>query len=330
MDTRGGPQAQDSGGEGERPLVVVTEHLEDAALAWLGERCVVERCGHEDARLAGLLARAAGLVVRTYTRVDADLLGRARGLRVVGRAGVGVDNIDARACGERGVRVVYTPEANADAVAELVIACLLDALRPRVFVDRPLSRGRWNALRKELTAERQLGELSLGVLGMGRIGRRVARIAGAFGARVRYHDVVDVPEPERWGAVPASMEDLCAESDAISVHVSGDEHNRGLVSFDAFGRMRSDVTFINTSRGMVVHPHACAEFFINHPGARAILDVHEPEPFDERYPLLDIPNVHLLPHIGGATRTAQRAMSDVVRDVWRVLSGQEPKHEWTP
>ncbi|MDX9910581.1 MAG: NAD(P)-dependent oxidoreductase [Phycisphaerales bacterium] len=331
MAAHGGASAGDAtGASGERPLVVVTEHLDDASVAWLAERCEVQRCTHDDPRFPGLLARASGLVVRTYTKVNAGLLAGAPMLRAVGRAGVGVDNIDAAACAARGVRVVYTPEANADAVAELAIACLLDALRPRVYVDQPLAREQWNELRRELTAPRELRELTLGVLGMGRIGRRVARIAGAFGTRVLYHDVVDVPERERWGATPVSMPELCERSDAISVHVSGDEHNRGLVSADAFGRMRSGVIFLNTSRGMVVDPHACAAFFTSHPGAQAFLDVHEPEPFDERYLLLGIPNVHLLPHIGGATRAAQRAMSDVVHDVWRVISGEEPRHEWTP
>lgn len=310
------------------PLVIQAEHLDDAPAAWLAERCELVRCGRDEDRFRSLLPRAAGLVVRTYTPVSADLLEAARNLRVVGRAGVGLDSIDLRACKERGVRVVHTPGANTQAVVELVFALLFDALRPRAFLHKPIvDLGAWKEARRELTAERELGSMTLGILGLGRIGSRVARAAQALGVRTISHDLREIPEAERFGAEPVSREDLFERSDALTVHVDGSPANRRIVGEAEFARMRDDVVFLNLSRGFVVDPFACAAFMIEHKAATAILDVHDPEPFDSTYPLLDIPNVHLTPHIGGATRPASEAMSWVVRDVWRVLSGEEPECE---
>lgn len=308
-----------------RTLVIQTEDLAPEAAAWLADRCDLVRCATDDPEAAILLPTASALVVRTYTQVNADLLDRCRSLKVVGRAGVGLDNIDLDACRARGVRVVHTPGANTQAVVEYVAAVLCDALRPRVFLDRPpTSLGAWQSLRKELVAPRQMGDLTLGVVGLGRIGSRVAQVASTLGMRIIWCDLDDKPDAPGERAPLAS---LCERADAITVHVDGRPSNRNLLAADAFGRMKSDVVFINTSRGMVVDETACAEFMINHPGACAMLDVTDPEPFPATSPLLDVPNVHLSPHIAGATAAAKAAMSWVVRDVWRVLQGEEPEHE---
>jgi phosphoglycerate dehydrogenase-like enzyme len=309
----------------ERQLVIQTEDLAPEAAAWLADRCDLVRAATDDPEAAILLPTASALVVRTYTQVNADLLDRCRSLKVVGRAGVGLDNIDLDACRARGVRVVHTPGANTQAVVEYVTSLLCDALRPRVFLDRPpTSLGAWQSLRKELVAPRQMGDLTLGIVGMGRIGSRVAQVASALGMRILWCDLTDKPDAPGERAPLAS---LCERADVITVHVDGRPGNRDLLAADAFGRMKSDVVFINTSRGMVVDETACAEFMINHPAACAMLDVTDPEPFAATSPLLDIRNVHLSPHIAGATAAAKLAMSWVVRDVWRVLSGEPPEHE---
>ncbi|MGP1273218.1 MAG: NAD(P)-dependent oxidoreductase [Phycisphaerales bacterium] len=313
-----GPEA------GDRPLVIQTEDLDDEAARWLAARVTLVRLGPSDPAFAGAVARAAGLVVRTYTRVDSALLSAAPALRVVARAGVGLDNIDLAACAARGVRVVHTPGANTAAVVEFVVALTVDALRPRVFLERPLGDAEaWQTIRRELTAPRQLADLTLGVIGMGRIGTRVAEVGRSLGMRVLFADLE--PRGLTFGR-QVSLEQVCESADVISVHVDGRPGNRGLLGPDAFGRMRSDVVFINTSRGFVVDAVACAEFMVGHPSACAMLDVHEPEPIGATSPLLDIPNVHLSPHIAGATASAKAAMSWVVRDLWRVLTGEEPAH----
>lgn len=312
----------------DRPRVIQAENLDEAPAAWLAERCELIRVGKDDTNFRSELALADGLVVRSYTPVTAELLGAARKLRVVGRAGVGLDTIDLAACRARGVRVVHTPGANTQAVVELVFALLLDVVRPRVFLHRPLVDLRaWKQARQELTADRELASMTLGILGLGRIGSRIAEVARCFGMRVIYHDVREIPEDQRFGAELVTREELFARSDALTIHVDGSPRNHRLIGEAEFALMNPEVVFLNLSRGFVVDPFACAAFMIEHRGACALLDVHDPEPFDATYPLLDIANVHLTPHIGGATRPASEAMSWVVRDVWRVLSGEEPECE---
>lgn len=308
-----------------RPLVIQTEDLAPEASDFLRERCDLEICPSTDTkRFPDLLARAAGLVVRTYTKVDEALLDRAPALKVIGRAGVGLDAIDVDACRRRGIRVVYTPEANSQAVAEYFFAMLFDVLRPRLFLERALPLLEWNNLRRELIAPRQLGDLTLGVLGLGRIGTRVARIGHALGMRVLFHDLRDIPEPQRENASSVSRDDLLAQSDILTVHVDNRPENRHLIGASALGLMKSDSILANTSRGFVVDASALARFLSTNTTAHALLDVHDPEPFREDHALLALPNAHLSPHIAAATMPAHQAMSWVVRDVWSVLEGTEP------
>jgi phosphoglycerate dehydrogenase-like enzyme len=308
-----------------KPLVLQTEELDDVPAAWLAERARLVRAGEGDANGAALLAEAEALVVRTYTQVNDGLLSRAPRVKVVGRAGVGLDNIDLEACRHRGVRVVHTPDANSQAVVEFVWSLVFDALRPRLFLTEALDKKRWGETRKELRARRQVCDCVLGVFGMGRIGRRVARVGASLGMRVLYHDLLDVPAGERSGATPVSRDELLRESDILTIHVDDRPSNRGIVNAQAFALLKPDVVFVNAARGLLVDAAACAEFFIQHPAATAMLDVHEPEPFGPTYPLLDIQNVHLSPHIAAATDAAQVNMSWVVRDVWRVLNNEEPQ-----
>lgn len=311
-----------------KPLVIQTEDLDPEPAAWLAERADLRVCRHDDPALERLLPEAQGLVVRTYTRVNRDLLARAPRLRVVGRAGVALENIDVAACRERGVRVVHTPGANTRAVVEFVAALLADALRPRVTLREPVSASAWHELRRTYVARRQMDELTLGIYGFGRIGSAVARLGAALDMRVLYNDLLEIPESARAGATPVSPERLLAESDVVTVHVDYRPENRHLMNAAAFARMKPDALFINTSRGFVVDPAALREYLVRNPGAAAMIDVHDPyEPISPEYPLLGLPNVRLTPHLASGTERAKRNMSWVVRDVWRVLSGEAPEFE---
>jgi len=305
---------------GARPLAILAEELDDAWRAWLGERCDTLSSSIDAAGDA--LDRAEALIVRTYTRVDGDLLERMPALKVVGRAGVGVDNIDVPACRERGVEVVHTPEANTRAVVELVFAVIFDALRPRLFLDRALGLGEWKRLRAELTSTRELSECTLGILGLGRIGRQVARAASGFDAEVLACDLIEIDASERFGAQMVARDELLERSDILTVHVDDRPGNRGLIGGAELDRLPRGAILINASRGFVVDTEAVARWLGSDPAARAILDVHDPEPFPPGSPLLELPNAHLMPHIGGATARAHQNMSAVVRDVWRVLRGE--------
>lgn len=303
------------------PLVLVAEPIDPEARAWLEQRCRTAGLADADA------GEAEGLVVRTYTRVDEALLERLPRLRVVGRAGVGVDNIDLAACRDRDVAVVHTPEANADAVAEFVFALLFDRLRRRPAIHAPVPAAKWNRLRDEAMDSRELRGMTLGILGMGRIGRRVARIGAGFGMPVIYNDLIEVEEAQRAGAAPATSDELLSQADVLTIHVDGRPQNRRLVNEAALARMKADIVLVNTSRGFVVERVALAAFLRANPGALALLDVHDPEPIEPGDPLLDLPNAVLTPHIAACTRPAKRAMSGVVEDVWRVLSGEAPRFE---
>jgi phosphoglycerate dehydrogenase-like enzyme len=311
-----------------KPLVIQTEDLDPEPAAWLAERTDLRICPQQDPGFSALLARAQGLVVRTYTRVDRATLAQAPVLRVVGRAGVALESIDVPACRARGVRVVHTPGANTRAVVEFVAALIVDALRPRLCLGHPVPAAEWHQIRRHYMARRQLDELTLGLYGFGRIGSAMARLGAALNMRVLYNDLLEIPEKSRSGAKPVSIDALLTESDVLSVHVDFRPENRHLLSAAAFARLKPDALFINTSRGFVVDHAALAEFLRSNSEARAAIDVHDPfEPITAEYPLVGLANASLTPHMASSTERAKRNMSWVVRDVWRVLNGEEPEFE---
>lgn len=310
------------------PRVLITETLSEAASTWLGERTDVVWCSHDAPapELDAQLAEAEGLVVRTYTIVDRAFLDRAPKLKVVGRAGVGLDNIDLQSCKQRGVRVVYTPDANTQAVVEYVLALMLDHYRPRTDLPANAGSATFHSLRKTEVGT-QLDQLTLGIVGFGRIGKRLGQAAHAIGMNLKVCDLL--PEAELRKAVdyPFAFVDhktLYANSDIVTIHVDGRRDNHHMLDAAAFKHLRDDCVFINAARGMLVDADDLAEWAKTHPRAHAILDVHDPEPPTADYPLYGLPNVRLLPHIASRTHQALDNMSWVVRDVVKVLEGEEP------
>lgn len=309
----------------ERPDVLVTEPLAPTPMVWLGEHATVHECASNAADLSSHLALIDGLVVRTETRVDATLLDHAPHLRVVGRAGVGLENIDLPECSRRGVDVVYTPEANTQAVVEFVLALLTDAYRPRSPLTDAVGLDDWRRLRRETVGRYQLDELTIGILGMGRIGRRVAEVAAAIGMTVQHHDIEAIDPAVCHGSRSVDVTRLFETSDVLTVHIDGRPSNRSFVDACLLSRTRDHLTFINASRGFVVDKIALAERLAARPRASAWLDVHEPEPIEPGDPLLSCPNAHLYPHIAARTERALENMSWVVRDVVAVLRGETPR-----
>ncbi len=309
------------------PTVVVTEPIDAPCADWLaGRATVLQRPYQQLDALHAALATADALIVRTYTRVDAALLDRAPNLRVVGRAGVGLDNIDLPACRDRGITVVYTPDANSAAVAEYVFALILDQLRPRTTLTPDTTPETFHQLRKQDTGT-QLDTLTLGVLGFGRIGRRVARIAHAIGMRTLVHDVLPIPDPPtNPPCIPVDQPTLLSDSDILTIHTDGRPDNRHLLTRDQLTALKPTCILINTARGMLIDHNALAAWAAANPQARAILDVHDPEPPNPADPLFALPNVRLLPHTASRTNHALRNMSWVVRDVAAVLDGRTPDH----
>ncbi|MEM9415952.1 MAG: NAD(P)-dependent oxidoreductase [Planctomycetota bacterium] len=313
------------------PTAVITETLDASCADWLSERCSVVWCSYDAPDFETQLALTEALVVRTYTVVDDALLDRAPKLRVVGRAGVGLDNIDLEACRKRGVRVVYTPDANTQAVVEYVFGLILDHYRPRPVgtMDAATTADAFHALRKTHVG-RELADLSLGIVGLGRIGKRIATVAHAMGINTYGCDVL--PEAGLRAALPGvpftfvGHDELYAKSDIVTLHVDGRPSNRHLIDSSALSHFRKDALFINAARGMLVDHDALACWLKANPDAQAILDVHDPEPTPSDYPLHGVANAWLLPHLASRTDTALANMSGVVRDVAAVLAGDEPTY----
>ncbi len=309
-----------------QPLILVTEGSDPTPLAWLKERAVVIEAAPDSPEFNAALPEVEGMVVRTYTKVNAALLSRAPKLKVVGRGGVGIENIDVKACRARGVEVVYTPDANTLAVGDFVIGYALQLLRPWAFFkDRAYEPKEFKRIRDTQRGV-QLNELTIGILGMGRVGRRVGKIAAnGFGMRVIYNDLLDVKAHLVFEAAAVDKETLFREADIVSLHVDMKAGNENLVGPALLSLMKQTAILINTSRGEALDDVALAEALREKRIAGAAIDVFDPEPPKSDYPLLGLENVLLTPHMAARTHTAIENMSWVVRDVVEVLHGRAPK-----
>lgn len=310
----------------ELPLVLVTEGSDATPLAWLKERARVIEATPDTPAYDAALPDVVGMVVRTYTKVNAALLARCPKLRVVGRGGVGIENIDVKACRARGIEVVHTPDANTLAVGDFVFGYALQLLRPwAIFKDRAYEPKEFKRLRNTLRGV-QLNELTIGILGMGRVGRRVGKIAAhGFDMRVIYNDLLEVQGELTFPALAVDKETLFREADIVSLHVDMKPGNEHLVSTQLLSLMKPTAILINTSRGEVLDDAALAAALKGKKIAGAAIDVFDPEPPADDYPLLGLDNVLLTPHMAARTYTAIQNMSWVVRDVVEVLNGRPPK-----
>jgi len=312
------------------PLVIVTEGSDPVPLKWLAERVRVEQVPLDDRALPARLAEADGLLVRTYTKVNEAFLDGCPRLKVVGRGGVGLENIDVAACRRRGIQVVYTPDANTLAVGDFVFGYLLQLLRPWAFFkDRAYEPKEFKRIRDTVRG-RQLNELTIGILGMGRVGRRVGHIAAnGFGMRVIYNDVIDFAargDAPAFAATPVDKPTLYRESDILTLHVTMLPGNQNLIGREQLAQMKPDAVLLNTSRGELLDAVALADAIRDKRLAGAAIDVFFPEPPKADFPLLGLDNVLLTPHLAARTHTALENMSWVTRDVLEVLERRPPKY----
>lgn len=310
-----------------QPTVIITETLDPAYADWLGQHVNVVWCPHDQTqKLHEHLAAAEGLLVRTYTQVNEALLNKAPKLRVVGRAGVGLDNIDLEACRQRNIAVVYTPDANTQAVVEYVLGLMLDTFRPRTSLMGYVPEATFHELR-QTEVGMQLEQLTLGIVGFGRIGKRLGKVAHALGMKLLVCDLLDEQSLRDAVDYPFTFVDharLYADSHVVTLHVDARTANRQMINADTLAHLRDDCLLINTARGMLIDNAALADWALRHPNARVALDVHDPEPMPEDYPLFDLPNVRLLPHLASRTHEALQNMSSVAHDVVTVLQGKPP------
>jgi len=306
--------------------IVVAEPFDPAAvdkLRAVGEVVVLDAC--DEAHLREAVGECDALMVRTRSTVTRAVIESARRLRVIGRGGVGLENIDVDAARERGIAVVYTPQASTEAVADLTVGMMIALLRNIHGCDAMLRRGLFGEAR-EGSRSREISELTLGIVGMGRIGRAVARrCRHGFGMTVLYNDIV-IPGWLDFVATPVNKDELCAQADVVTLHVPLTESTRNLIDAGALSRFKKDGVLINTSRGAVVDSLALADALVSGTLGGAALDVFDPEPLPADHPLLRAPSTLFTPHIGSRTVAGLARMNDVVEDVIRVLQGRPPTY----
>ncbi len=271
------------------------------------------------------MADAHAVILRAFGRIDAELMDASPELRVIGRHGVGIDNVDLKAAEERGIWVAFTPEANAQAVAEFVIGAALAFHRRIPEADQAVRDGDWSMRDRDYGFE--ISGRTIGVVGAGRIGARVMEIAvQGFSMKALYCDIVPRPDLEaRLGAEKTSLNDLLARSDIVTVHTPATPHTAGMFNRRRFEMMKPSALFINAARGVLHNEDDLVYALDTGEIAGACLDVFETEPLPLVSWLLSLPNVLLSPHLAGQTERSMRAMSLVTEDALRVLRGEEPR-----
>ena len=286
--------------------VVVAEKISSSAIDLLREpRWTVVTPDQVEGKLAAHLQSADALIVRSAVQVDADLLEHARKLRVIGRAGVGVDNIDLDAATRKGIAVMNTPGANAIAVAEHALALMLAMARHISRANELMHAGKWE--KKSLQGTELRGK-TLGIVGLGRIGMEVARRARAFGMEIIAHDpFVSTAVAKEQGIRLAKLEEVYAAADYLTLHVGLTPQTAGMINADSVKRMKRGVRLVNCARGELVDEAALAQAVKQGLVAGAALDVFADEPL-KNSPLTAVENIILTPHIAGSTNEAQEAV----------------------
>ncbi|MBI4393654.1 MAG: hydroxyacid dehydrogenase [Euryarchaeota archaeon] len=303
--------------------IIVPETISEAGLKVLRERFDVDTKAMDRAEIEEAIRGADALLVRSATKVDGKLIELGGRLKVIGRAGVGVDNIDVPAAAKRGIVVVNAPTAATESVAELTIGMMLALARGLPRADGSMKRGEW--LKKDLMGT-QLHDKTLGLIGIGRIGARVAEIAKALGMTiVAYDPFVDAGTMVRYNATKmTSPQEVVERADFVSMHLLLNDETRNLMDASLLSKMKPGAFLVNVSRGGVIDEKALYDALKAKRLAGAALDVYESEP-PKASPLLTLENVILTPHIGASTREAQDAAGLIVaEDVKRVLLGERP------
>ena len=304
-----------------RPVVLLAEALAPSAVAVLGDGVEIRRVdGTDRPALLAAVADADALLVRSATRVDAELLAAARHLVVVARAGVGLDNVDVPAATARGVMVVNAPTSNIVSAAEHAVALLLAAARHIPAADASLRQGQWK--RSSYTGVELSGK-TVGIVGLGKIGQLVAQRLAAFGVElIAYDPYVAAARAAQLGIELMSLEDLLRRADAISIHLPKTAETLGLIGKDQLALTKKGVLIVNAARGGLVDEDALAEAVRSGHVGGAGIDVYVTEPTTSS-PLFEIPQIVVTPHLGASTEEAQdRAGTDVARSVQLALAGE--------
>lgn len=290
--------------------IVIADQMEDDVVE------EIRKLGEVDFKPADLktaLADADVLIVRSATKVTADLIADVKNLKLVARAGVGLDNVDKEACAAKNIKVMNTPGASTNAVAELVIGLIICSMRNVQKAHLQMKDGKWE--KKKLTGT-EMGGKTLGVIGYGRIGGALGAKADALGMTV----IAYSPPPRRDDGIVTYVDDLgefLSRADVISLHAALTEGTRNIISKENIEKMKDGVFIINTARGEMVDEDALYDAVKNGKVAGAALDVYQEEPYKGK--LLELDNVYFTPHIGAGTKEAQRRIGSELVELLKKL-----------
>lgn len=303
--------------------ILITDGLESDAISTLRR---IHEVDVQELDPKGLLAAIPGyhaLIVRSRTIVSKAVLSRAASLKVVGRAGVGVDNIDVAEATARKVAVVNAPTASTISVAELAVGHMISLLRHLPEADRSVKQGKWE---KKKFEGRELFGKTLGLVGSGRIGAEVAKRAQAFGMSViAYDPYLSPPTAESLGIRLVNKDAVFGEADVVSVHAALTPETKGMIAAAEFAQMKRSAILVNCARGEIIQEPALVDALRSGRLAGAALDVFETEP-PIGSPLLTAPNAVFTPHLGASTHEAQARAGSIIADqVLKFLDGRRPE-----
>lgn len=304
-----------------KPVVLLAEELSPATIAALGPDFEVRHCdGANRDELLSAIVDVDAILIRSATKVDAEALAAATKLKIVARAGVGLDNVDVDAATQRGVMVVNAPTSNIVSAAELAVALLLASARNISPAHAALRNGEW---KRSKYSGVEVTDKTVGVVGLGRIGLLVAQRLSAFGVKlIAYDPYVRPSRAAQLGVRMVSLDELLAESDFITVHLPKTKETLGLIGDEALHKVKPTVHIVNAARGGIVDEKALYDALVDGRVAGAGLDVYAKEPCTDS-PLFSLDNVVATPHLGASTDEAQeKAGIAVAKSVRAALAGE--------
>ncbi len=314
----------------DTPRVAVTRVIPDAGLNLLRE--TADLCLWEDdlppspEELDALLEGAVGALTLLTDRIDGEVLDRHPSLKVISNFAVGFDNVDVDAATERGVAVCNTPNVLNDATAEMAFTLMTAAARRVVESADYVRDDKWKTWGPKLLLGQDLTGATLGIVGFGRIGKKLARMVSGFDMTLLVNDVYHDPDAEQeFGVSYVSLDELLERSDFVSLHVLLNDETHHLISTDQFARMKKTAVLVNAARGPVVDTDALVRALEDGQIFAAGLDVTDPEPLPADHPLVRLPNCTVVPHIASATVTSRDNMASLAaQNLLDVLNGREP------
>ncbi|MEM4347887.1 MAG: hydroxyacid dehydrogenase [Candidatus Altiarchaeota archaeon] len=303
-----------------KPKILITDKLDEKAVNEAKKFADVELAyGISHDELLKKIENFDAIVVRSGTKVTRDVIEKSK-LKVIGRAGVGLDNIDLKAADEKGIVILNSPEAATSSVAELVFGSLICLLRGILKADKSVREGKWE--RTKFMGYSLKGK-TIGVIGFGNIGKDVAKKAKAFGMKILAYDPkLNKKDAENEGVKKVSLDELIENSDIVTLHVPLTEETRNLLNKEKIGKMKNSAVLLNFSRGEVVDEYALFEALSSGKIRGAALDVFKEEPPKDS-PLLKLENVVLTPHLGASTYEAQEEASlTIIEKIRQFFTGK--------